>query len=275
MRALTPMLNECGNGGRTLTQEEQLASSSKVFARVHLFKRGFSLIELLVVVALLSLLIAMTMPVFQIAKSKTRSMRCLNNLRQIGGALHMYATENNNLYPQQYNGHSDSGSWHARTDVYLDVRSTRIKNQNTSFNMYATRYIQDSKVWWCPDAKLIPAGMSSGRMSYNMHYGMSPYCLGNGRQTEGPWARRLHAPPNPSRTILIAEYNRNGSAFSPISPVERTGKVNSDHRISHAGGKAANYLFADGHAEYILGDQGEGGRFANSYTARNRMWRWW
>jgi prepilin-type N-terminal cleavage/methylation domain-containing protein/prepilin-type processing-associated H-X9-DG protein len=60
-------------------------------------RRGFTLIELLVVIAIIAVLIALLLPAVQAAREAARRAQCVNNLKQIGLALHNYHSANNAL----------------------------------------------------------------------------------------------------------------------------------------------------------------------------------
>jgi prepilin-type N-terminal cleavage/methylation domain-containing protein/prepilin-type processing-associated H-X9-DG protein len=60
---------------------------------------GFTLIELLVVIAIIAVLIALLLPAVQAAREAARRAQCVNNLKQIGLALHNYHTANDTFPP--------------------------------------------------------------------------------------------------------------------------------------------------------------------------------
>ena len=67
------------------------------------FRRGFSLVELLVVIGIIAVLIALLFPALRAARESARTVQCLSQLRQIGYAIQQYAIANRGMIPN-YSG---------------------------------------------------------------------------------------------------------------------------------------------------------------------------
>jgi prepilin-type N-terminal cleavage/methylation domain-containing protein/prepilin-type processing-associated H-X9-DG protein len=62
-------------------------------------REGFTLVELLVVIAVIAILAAILYPVFAVAREKARQTGCASNLKQIGTAVQMYLQDYDGTYP--------------------------------------------------------------------------------------------------------------------------------------------------------------------------------
>jgi prepilin-type N-terminal cleavage/methylation domain-containing protein/prepilin-type processing-associated H-X9-DG protein len=96
----------------------------------HRDRAGFTLIELLVVIAIIAVLIALLLPAVQAAREAARRSQCVNNLKQMGIAMHNYHGTNNCI-PWGSNYNDGYGGW---TDVAPHVMLLPYIEQGPLYN---------------------------------------------------------------------------------------------------------------------------------------------
>jgi prepilin-type N-terminal cleavage/methylation domain-containing protein len=115
------------------------------FASLHRTERrrpsGFTLIEMLVVIAIISVLAGILFPVFAKARSRARETTALSNLRQIGAALPMYAADYDEHLPNRWPIWPGYGEFYWRVD-------------NGDLPSLLKPYVKNSAVWYSPEDRL-------------------------------------------------------------------------------------------------------------------------
>ena len=183
-------------------------------------RRGFTLVELLVVVGIIAVLIAILFPVFSRAREQARRTKCLANLRTLGQAMFIYANQHKDRLP---NGNGPM--------VFEDPLAADWVMVNFADE------VKDGRVFHCPSDRdetepdAIRNAMQnepmSARISYEFYSLFWP-------SKEGPKLARLKG------RAPIA-WDLDGGPRSATL----TGTGDENH-----GPKGGNVLFSDGHAEW-------------------------
>ena len=188
---------------------------------------AFTLIELLVVIAIIAILAALLLPALTKAKTWAKAITCINNLKQWGGALHMYAAENEDYLPPE--GAPNPTDTQTNIGWYIDLPKVlglaRYHDMAWRENAAAE---PGNTIWICPSN----ARRSNGNNLF--HYCLNENLDGTG-SGDGP--RTLGSFKQPTATVYLYDSKN----------LPAVGTPNFIHTNLHHQG--AQILFLDGHVQ--------------------------
>jgi len=198
--------------------------------------KGFTLIELLVVIAIIAILAAMLLPALKSARDKAKQASCMNNLKQLGVLIFLYADDHEGTLPSIQPNVSGPG---AADWLYQEINGDLVR--------YLPKWPQRDMLH-CPSVE--PKWGSFGRRT---NYGLN--CELFYWNSGGPKLyKKIGSISQPSVTILAADGARDtlSGLLSPGYQVCGLSLWVSPpfDFIAYIHSNGFNTLFADGHVEY-------------------------
>ena len=228
---------------------------------------AFTLPQLLVTVAVGSLLAVSILPVLQSDHQTLQRAICANNLRAIGVAITLYAADNNDCFPPGYDNIRGS-DWHLTIGPYLASSHTTYASGGTT-----------SPVFICPAAVLVPPPGTTVSLTYTAHRAMF-WCAPTPCSISLPAVYKMSQCTRPGEVVMVFD----GCQQSVSSPVTFDAQACSDQLIDttiaypginpnqpepvgpnvdgpdgvgrirwrHSNNNGANFLMVDGHVNSLL-----------------------
>ncbi len=251
--------------------------------------RGFTLIELLVVISIIALLIGLLLPALSAARNAARRAQCLSSFRQIGHAMMIYATDENDFVPREGNevagqerngGHTTVShvTWAMGFRKYLAPRSEYLNNYHDPPRDRGDKFVNATQVYQCP---------SHPNKGHNISYIINGLrfdesgVVNEGSQStgNGRFAHHIEKVPFASTMVYITEFEDDASNYfvnqmytvswnnngdrGPAGWLDTWRAVHVTGQYQGTGGRrinnkrhgtGSNVLYLDGHAEYRTDD---------------------